>query len=88
MMDPVSFWMQANLFWIKVYQSQQETYLRVLCSMAKAVPHESAAEIAAEAEAMKSTLKPASRTTPRATQRSTPQSAKPAARKTKAAATA
>lgn len=80
MMDPVSFWMQANLFWIRLYQSQQETYLRMLCSVAKAVPHESAAEIAAEAEAMKTTLKPVAR--------STAQSRKPAARKTRLAATA
>lgn len=61
MMDPVSFWLQANLFWIRMYQSQQDTYLRVLCSMAKVLPQETAADIAAEADAMKKTLKPATR---------------------------
>ncbi|MGY6705297.1 hypothetical protein [Roseinatronobacter sp.] len=80
MMDPISFWMQANLFWIRLYQSQQETYLRMLCSVAQAVPHETAAEIAAEAEAMKTTLKPVAR--------SNPQPRKPAARKTRLEATA
>lgn len=88
MMDPVSFWMQANLFWIKIYQSQQETYLRALCSMAKVVPHETAAEIAAEADAMKSKLKPEARITQRSPSRPIKPAAKPAARQTKAVATA
>ncbi|MDD7970313.1 hypothetical protein [Roseinatronobacter alkalisoli] len=66
MMDPISFWMKANVFWIRMYQNQQETCLRMLCSMSRSMPRESAAEIGAEAESLKNTLRPASRSSTQA----------------------
>lgn len=63
MYDPVTLWMQSSLFWIRVFKQQQEAYLRLLGSVAVAIPHENAAELAREADALKKTLKPARRST-------------------------
>lgn len=57
-MDPMSFWMQASIFWIKVFKQQQDAYLRVLGAVAEKIPHEDAARLAADADALKQTLKP------------------------------
>jgi hypothetical protein len=55
-MDPMTCWLQASLFWVRLFKQQQDFYLRAMCSVAATLPRESAAEIAAQAEAMKETL--------------------------------
>lgn len=62
-MDPISFWMQASVFWLKVFKQQQDSYLRVLGAFAEKIPHEDSKQLSAEAEAMKDMLKPAARKT-------------------------
>ncbi|MCC5990962.1 MAG: hypothetical protein JJT99_00415 [Rhodobacteraceae bacterium] len=86
-MDPISFWMQASVFWLKVFKQQQDSYLRVIGAFAEKMPHEDSRQLSAEAEAMKNMLKPAARktatrrpaakTTPRGASRA---QAKPAAK--------
>lgn len=51
--DPMTFWLKGSLFWASVLRQQQQAYLKMLCSMANAVPHESAADVAAEAESLR-----------------------------------
>lgn len=62
-MDPISFWMQASVFWLKVFKQQQDSYLRMIGAMAEKIPHEDSRQLSAEAEAMKDMLKPAARKT-------------------------
>lgn len=57
-MDPMTCWLQASLFWVRLFKQQQDFYLRAMCSVAATLPRESAAEIAAQAEAMKETMGP------------------------------
>ncbi|MGY6548385.1 MAG: hypothetical protein ACXIU7_05185 [Roseinatronobacter sp.] len=57
-MDPISFWMQGTLFWVRIFKHQQEAYLRMLGQFAGALPHESCDDLAREAEAVKSVLTP------------------------------
>jgi len=61
MFDPISLWMQATVFWMKMFKQQQETYIRVLGAFAEKMPQESAATVAREAEAVKAALKPANK---------------------------
>lgn len=70
--DPISYWMQASMFWISVMRYQQEAYLRALGAFAATLPHDSAADIAAQAEAVKATLKPARARAPKAAARMQP----------------
>ena len=51
-MDPISFWMQASVFWARVFKQQHEAYLRMLGAMAVQVPHPDAAELSKQAQAM------------------------------------
>ncbi len=67
MFDPMTFWMQSSVFWMRIIQQQQEAYLRTLCAFAANMPHENAADLAREAEAMKQPLRP-TRSKPRAVQ--------------------
>lgn len=57
MFDPISFWMQGSVFWIKLFKQQQEAYIRAIGVFAQNIPHEDAAELAREAESMKKMLK-------------------------------
>ena len=58
--DPLTFWLKGSMFWATLFRQQHQAYMRALCNMANAVPHESAAEVAAEAESMRrETDKPA-----------------------------
>jgi hypothetical protein len=53
-MDPFSFWMQASVFWARVFKQQQDAYLRMLGAVAVKVPHPSAADLSAQAQAQAS----------------------------------
>lgn len=50
-MDPFSFWIQASVFWARVFKQQHEAYLQMLGAVAEKVPHPTAAQLAAEAQA-------------------------------------
>ncbi|MFN4058101.1 MAG: hypothetical protein ACK4HW_07965 [Roseinatronobacter sp.] len=50
-MDPISFWLQASVFWAKVMRQQHETYLRMLGAMVEKVPHPTAADLSEQAQA-------------------------------------
>jgi hypothetical protein len=50
-MDPISFWIQASVFWAKVLRQQHEAYLRMLGAVAEKVPHPNAAELSEQAQA-------------------------------------
>jgi hypothetical protein len=61
MFDPISFWMQGTVFWMKMFKQQQEAYLRMLGAFAEKLPQENAATLAREAEAVKAALTPANK---------------------------
>ncbi len=63
MFDPITFWMQGTVMWMKVFKQQQEAYIRMLGAFAEKIPHEDCTALAREAEAMKAVLKPSN--TPR-----------------------
>jgi hypothetical protein len=50
-MDPISFWIQASVFWARVFKEQHEAYLRLLGAVAVTVPHPSAADLSQQAQA-------------------------------------
>lgn len=50
-MDPISFWIQASVFWAKVLRQQNEAYYRVLGAMVATLPHPSAKELSEAAAA-------------------------------------
>jgi len=52
--DPLTFWLKGATLWASMVRQQQHAYVQMLCKMANAVPHESAADIAAEAESLRS----------------------------------
>ena len=52
--DPLTFWLKSATLWASIVRQQQHAYMQMLCNMANAVPHESAADIAAEAESLRS----------------------------------
>ena len=51
--DPLTFWLRGSMFWAAVLRQQQQAYLKMLCNIANAVPHETAAEVAEEAESLR-----------------------------------
>lgn len=51
--DPLTIWLKSSMFWATVMRQQQQAYMKMLCSMATSLPHETAADIAAEAESMR-----------------------------------
>lgn len=51
--DPLTFWLKGSMFWATVLRQQQQAYMKILCNMATAVPHETAADVAAEAESLR-----------------------------------
>lgn len=51
--DPLTFWLKGSMVWASLVRQQQQAYVRMLCNMANAVPHETAADVAAEAESMR-----------------------------------
>lgn len=51
--DPLTFWLKSSMVWANLMRQQQQAYLKMLCNMASAMPHESAAEVAAEAESLR-----------------------------------
>lgn len=53
MYDPMSFWMQSTLIWVRIIKQQQDMYMGMLGKLAEKVPHENAAALAREAEAMR-----------------------------------
>jgi hypothetical protein len=53
-MDPFSFWMQASVFWARVFKQQHDAYLQMLGAIAVKVPHPDAAELSAQAAAQAS----------------------------------
>lgn len=65
MFDPMTFWLQSSLVWIRMLQQQQEFYLQFAGRVAKTIPREDSAALAREAEAMKAALKPGTARTAR-----------------------
>ncbi len=57
-MNPMTFWMQSSLFWVRIFKQQQDAYLRILGQFAEKIPHETAEDLAREAEAMKEIATP------------------------------
>lgn len=51
--DPLTFTMHSTLVWVRFWQAQQELWLRSVCAMTAAMPHQSAAELGAEAEKLR-----------------------------------
>lgn len=60
MFDPITFWMQGTVMWMKMFKQQQEAYIRMIGAFAEKIPHEDCTALAREAEAMKAALKTSS----------------------------